>query len=243
MRVSTPRRSAEFHLHCAAGGGMFVVLGATGHVGSAVAWALLDAGERVTVVTRSEEKADSWHEQGAEAVLADAGDADQLRRGQRAFLLNPAAAPSMDTEREEHRTAASIVAALADSGLEQVVAASTYCARPGEQVGDLGVLHGFEQALLAQPPTGPGPARGLLHKQRGCPAERSAWRHPAQPVPRGPAHSDGGARGSRSGCSTSSRSITASTRSGSPATTGPRSPTRCCWTTRWPRWVRACPRP
>ena len=40
----------------------------------------------------------------------------------------------------------------------------------------------------------------------------------------------------------SSRSTTACTRSGSPATTARGWPTRCCSTTRWRRWVLACPR-
>ncbi|MBP0495765.1 NmrA family NAD(P)-binding protein [Pararoseomonas indoligenes] len=133
---------------------MIIVLGATGHVGSTVARTLIEAGESVMVVTRSEDKAASWRQQGAEAAPIDVGDADRLRdvlrRGRRAFLLNPPAAPSTDTDREERRTAASIVAALDGSGLEGVVAASTYCARPGEEVGDLGVLFEFEQALAAQ---------------------------------------------------------------------------------------------
>ena len=38
------------------------------------------------------------------------------------------------------------------------------------------------------------------------------------------------------------RSTTACTRSGSPATTAPGCPTRCCSTTRWRRWARACRR-
>lgn len=134
---------------------MIIVLGATGHVGSAVAQTLLNAGERVTVITRSEEKASAWRRRGAEAARIDVSDVDRLRDvfrcGRRAFLLNPPAAPSTDTDQEERRTAASIVAALSGAGLEQVVAASTYCAQPGEGVGDLGVLHGFEQALLEQP--------------------------------------------------------------------------------------------
>jgi uncharacterized protein YbjT (DUF2867 family) len=134
---------------------MIVVLGATGHVGSAVAATLLDLGERVTVVMRTEEKAAIWRARGAAIALVDVSDTDQLRtvfrQGRRAFLLNPPAAPSMDTDREERRTAASIVAALNGSGLEQIVAASTYCAQPGKQVGDLGVLYEFEQALAAQP--------------------------------------------------------------------------------------------
>ena len=44
--------------------------------------------------------------------------------GKRAFLLNPPAAPSSDTDVEERATVAAIVEALEGSGLEKVVAAS-----------------------------------------------------------------------------------------------------------------------
>lgn len=134
---------------------MFVILGAGGHVGSAVADALLDAGEPVTVVVHHEDKAAAWRGKGAEAAVADVLDPDGLRavfrRGTRAFLLNPPAAPSTDTDVEEHRTLAGIVKALDGSGLEKVVVESTYGAQPGQRCGDLNVLYDFEQALAAQP--------------------------------------------------------------------------------------------
>ena len=58
---------------------------------------------------------------------------------------------SGDTDAEERETVDAIVGALAGSGLEKVVAASTFGARPGERCGDLTVLHGFEEKLRAQP--------------------------------------------------------------------------------------------
>lgn len=132
---------------------MFIILGATGRVGSAVASALLDAGEPVTVVTRDERRAAQWCARGATVATVDVGDAgalrEVLRRGRRAFLLNPPADPAADTDVEERRTAAAIAAAVEGSGLEKVVAASTYGAQPGERIGDLGVLYGWEQQLLA----------------------------------------------------------------------------------------------
>lgn len=134
---------------------MFVVLGATGHVGSAAADALLDAGEPVTVVVHHANKAAAWRAKGAEVAVADVLDPDGLRavfrRGTRAFLLNPPAAPSTDTDVEERRTWVGIVQALEGSGLEKVVVESTYGAQPGQRCGDLNVLHDFEQALAAQP--------------------------------------------------------------------------------------------
>jgi uncharacterized protein YbjT (DUF2867 family) len=134
---------------------MFVILGATGHVGSAVAEVLIGAGQRVTVVTRDRDKAAIWRSRGAEAAVVDLADVDGLRsvfeRNRRAFLLNPPAPPSSDTDDEEHRTFGYIVRALDGSGLEKLVVESTYGAQPGDRLGDLSVLFDFERALARQP--------------------------------------------------------------------------------------------
>jgi uncharacterized protein YbjT (DUF2867 family) len=133
---------------------MFVVLGATGHVGEAVAKSLLADREKVIVVTRDANKADGWKALGAEVAVADVGDRDDLapvfRKGKRAFLLNPPAPVSTDTNAEEHRTFQAIVGALDGSGLEKLVVQSTYGAQAGERIGDLSVLYDFEQALARQ---------------------------------------------------------------------------------------------
>ncbi len=130
---------------------MHIILGATGHVGSAVALTLLRAGEPVTVVTRDPNKQDEWTRQGAAVAIADVREHDQLRsvldRGERLFVLNPPAAPATDTAREEQKSIASILAALPGSGIRRIVAQSTYGAQPGDQVGDLGVLYELEQGL------------------------------------------------------------------------------------------------
>lgn len=138
---------------------MYVVLGGTGHIGSALVERLLTRGEAVTLVTRSSSKARAWAERGATLAELDVRDVAALRRvlsrGRRAYLLNPPADPSGDPVEEEHATARAIVAALDGSGLEAVVAASTYGAQPappgGEGLGDLGVLYAFEEALKASP--------------------------------------------------------------------------------------------
>lgn len=134
---------------------MFIILGATGHIGAAAVAALRDAGENVLAVVHDAAKADALRRRGAEIAEVDIGDADALRavlrRGRRALLLNPPADPSGDSDAEERRTMRSIVAALDGSGLEKVVAISTYGAQPGAHLADLGVLYEFEQALAAQP--------------------------------------------------------------------------------------------
>ncbi|MGZ2488243.1 hypothetical protein ACVITL_006828 [Rhizobium pisi] len=96
-----------------------------------------------------------WRKRGARTAVVDVRDSDNLRAvfrtGRRAFLLNPNANVSTDTDREEHDTVRSIVTALEASGLEKVVAASTYGAQPGERCGDLNILYDFEQALARVP--------------------------------------------------------------------------------------------
>lgn len=134
---------------------MHIILGGTGHVGSTVARTLLDRGEPVTIVSHDPDKTDEWRARGAEVAIADIHDADALRaifrRGRRAFLLNPPAAPDTDTDREERRTVAAILQAVDGSGLEKLVAESTYGAQPGERCGDLNTLYELERGLAQQP--------------------------------------------------------------------------------------------
>ncbi len=134
---------------------MFVVMGSTGHVGKAVVDELLDAGCPVVAVMRNEAKAGMLRDRGAQVEIADIGDSGKLRevfrKGRRAFLLNPPAPVSTDTDVVEHQSMRDIVSALDGSGLEKVVLESAYGAQPGKRIGDLSVLHDFEQALEAQP--------------------------------------------------------------------------------------------
>ena len=133
---------------------MFIVTSGTGHVGSAVAAALLEAGEPVTIVSRNPAKAKALKDRGATIASVDVHDVDGLRQvfrsGRRAFLLNPPADVASDTDVEERRTVTCLLEALDGSGLEKVVAESTMGARPGDRIGDLSVLYGFEQGLRRQ---------------------------------------------------------------------------------------------
>lgn len=134
---------------------MNIILGGTGHVGSATAKALLDKGEPVTIVTRDASKGKDLEAQGANVAVADVHKPDSLRPvlrgGKRLFLLNPPADPSGDPDAEEHQTVRALLAALEGSGLEKVVAQSTYGAQPGERIGDLGTLYALEEGLRDQP--------------------------------------------------------------------------------------------
>jgi uncharacterized protein YbjT (DUF2867 family) len=134
---------------------MHIILGGTGHVGSAAAKALLARGEAVTVVARNADKAEKLRQLGAEVAVADIHDTGVLRRifrrGRRLYALNPPAAPNTNTDAEEKKTIASILAAIEGSGLEKIVGHSTYGVRKGEAIGDLGTLYALEDGLKHQP--------------------------------------------------------------------------------------------
>jgi uncharacterized protein YbjT (DUF2867 family) len=134
--------------------GTHIILGGTGRIGSATAAALLARSEPVTIVTRGSSRADEWRRRGARVAIADVRDTASLRRvfrrGRALFLLNPPAPPSADTDAEELATIASITAALDGSGLEKIVALSTYGSRRGRRCGDLSTLYELERAVQAQ---------------------------------------------------------------------------------------------
>lgn len=134
---------------------MYILLGGTGHVGSAAAMRLLHEGRQVTIISRSMDKADEWKARGARVEQADVNDAPRLRdilsTGKRLFLLNPPAAPDTDTDLVERKSVACILKAMDGLSPERVVVHSTYGAQPGEDLGDLNVLYELEQELRDKP--------------------------------------------------------------------------------------------
>ena len=128
---------------------MFAVLGASGHVGKAVAEHLLKQALPVTVVIHDPQKASDWAIRGASIAVLDIHDTEALARtlkgAERAFLLNPPANPSLNTDQEERETTRSILQAVSKANLKKIVIQSTYGAQEGVHCGDLGVLHEFER--------------------------------------------------------------------------------------------------
>ncbi|MCP1244029.1 NAD(P)H-binding protein [Acetobacter lambici] len=76
---------------------MDVVLGANGHVGTAVAQALLARGRAVTVALHSPAQAPAWEQRGAAVAIVDVCNTPALTallgQASRAFVLNPPAPP------------------------------------------------------------------------------------------------------------------------------------------------------
>ncbi|HKG06104.1 MAG TPA: NmrA family NAD(P)-binding protein [Pedobacter sp.] len=136
---------------------MNIILGGTGHIGSVVAKELIRQGQPVTIVTQHPDKASELQAEGASIACLDVTGKVALHKlllsGERLFLLNPPALPSTDTVKEERTTLQAILTALKGSGINHVVAASTYGARPGEGQGDFNVLYEMEEALYEMPLT------------------------------------------------------------------------------------------
>lgn len=58
---------------------MYVIMGGTGHVGSATAAAPLARGEQVAIVTHDANRAGAWLREGAEIVEANVNEVASLR--------------------------------------------------------------------------------------------------------------------------------------------------------------------
>lgn len=133
---------------------MHIILGGNGHIGTALARVLLSQGEDVTIVSRNFFCKPKWEKLGARVAVVDVHETSKLKSvfklGKRLFLLNPPADLSTDIDKEERKSLTSILNAIKDSGLQKIVAESTYGAQQGEQIGDLGVLYEMEQGLKAQ---------------------------------------------------------------------------------------------
>lgn len=128
-----------------------IVLGATGHVGRELTRELALRGHSVVAVTRNAASLKDAHFSVAQADVLDTPSLRQVFSGaEKAFLLNPPAPPSGDTDQQERHTAEAIVAAMEGSGLRHVVAQSTWGARPGHGFGDLTTLYHFEELLAKQ---------------------------------------------------------------------------------------------
>jgi uncharacterized protein YbjT (DUF2867 family) len=131
---------------------IFVVAGATGHVGSVVASELLSAGHEVRAIVRNAEKAKGLARQGAELVLGELSDAsfltNALRGADGAFLLQPPPPhDSADVRAYQNGVARAEAAAVAESGIRHVVMLSSWGAEKDAGTGPIVGLHVLEEAL------------------------------------------------------------------------------------------------
>jgi uncharacterized protein YbjT (DUF2867 family) len=126
-----------------------------GNIGRKLALALLDAGESITVISRSTDKAAELAQRGARVVLGSLEDEATLRAafegGEALFWLNPPnLAPGFFEKSEADAARAARLAKAA--GIERVVVLSSVGAHSGPGVGPVSALRPVEAAFEAQLP-------------------------------------------------------------------------------------------
>jgi uncharacterized protein YbjT (DUF2867 family) len=131
---------------------IFVVAGATGHVGSVVARELLAAGHKVRAIVRNVDKAKALAGQGAELVSGELSDGAFLTRALRGadgafLLLPPPPHDSPDVRAFQDRVAHVEATAVAESGVRHVVLLSSWGAEKAAGTGPIVGLHVLEEAL------------------------------------------------------------------------------------------------
>jgi len=131
----------------------YVVAGATGHTGSAVAQALLDQQRKVRVLVRGESaKGERWRKRGADVSVTDLGNAHDLaaalRGAEAAFLFLPRLPPATTGVRgRAKRVIDAMVQAIGGSALKHVVFLSSQGAQHADGTGTIVSLHDAEQEL------------------------------------------------------------------------------------------------
>lgn len=132
---------------------MFVITGATGRTGRAVAEALLDAGERVRVVVRDPAKGEEWRARGAEVCVARledaAGLAAALAGARGLYALLPEDPTVADFRGHRRRMADAIAGAVRAARVPHVVFLSAVAASLADGNGPAEQLHHAEIALRA----------------------------------------------------------------------------------------------
>lgn len=130
---------------------MISVMGATGHTGKKISEALLEAGEQVRALGRSESKLAELQNAGAEVLAGDTNDAVFLTK---AFLgadvvyaLLPTDPASLDYRAAQDQQGDAIVKAIRISGVPYVVALSSLGGNLSEGTGLIVGLHAQEERL------------------------------------------------------------------------------------------------
>jgi len=134
---------------------MYTILGATGNSGSGAAHALLAQGQAVRAVARNRAKLTDLENAGAQAFVADVGEAGALREAfagaTGAWVLIPPNLATDDFRAWQRRVTAAIATAVRESGLQRVALLSSVGAQHPAGTGPIVGLHELEEALCALP--------------------------------------------------------------------------------------------
>ena len=132
---------------------MFVISGVTGNTGSVAAQTLIDQGQPVRVIVRSEEKGARWKAQGAEIAIAEIMDTDAMTKAlsgaSGAFFLLPPDLANEDFIGDSFKRAEAIVAAAKAARLPHAVVLSSVGAQHKEKVGPISAIAHLEKLFIA----------------------------------------------------------------------------------------------
>ena len=127
---------------------MYVVFGATGQTGSAVADALLERNQLVRVVLRSDKTAAAWREKGADVAFADLSDlaamTNAMRNADAVYAMNPPAYNVADMFAVARGIGERYVAAIKKSGAQKVVLLSSVGSQHASGTGNILTTHILE---------------------------------------------------------------------------------------------------
>jgi uncharacterized protein YbjT (DUF2867 family) len=130
---------------------MITVMGATGHTGKKITEALLETGEQVRALGRSESRLAEFTSAGAEVLSGEATDAAFLAKAFRGadavYTLLPTDRRAPDYRAEQDRQGEAIVKAIRESGVHYVAALSSLGADLSEGTGVIAGLHAQEERL------------------------------------------------------------------------------------------------
>jgi uncharacterized protein YbjT (DUF2867 family) len=130
---------------------MITVMGATGNTGKKISQTLLEAGEKVRALGRSEHKLADLKRAGAEVLTGDTSDAAFLSKAfhgaDAVYTLLPTDRRAPDYRAEQDREGEAIVQAIHDSRVRYVVALSSLGADLSEGTGVIAGLHAQEERL------------------------------------------------------------------------------------------------
>ncbi len=131
---------------------MFVISGVTGNTGSVVAQTLIDQGQPVRVIVRTEEKGIAWKAKGAEIAVADILDIAAMTKAldgaSGAYFLLPPDLENDDFIGDSIKRAEAIVAAATVARLPHAVILSSVGAQHEERVGPITTISHLERLFV-----------------------------------------------------------------------------------------------
>lgn len=132
---------------------MFVISGVTGNTGSVAAQTLIDQGQSVRVIVRSEEKGEPWKAKGAEVAVAEIMDIDAMSKAlsgaSGAYFLLPPDLTNEDFLGESLKRAEALVQAAKAARLPHAVILSSVGAQHSDKVGPISTIGHMERLFVA----------------------------------------------------------------------------------------------